>query len=39
MRYLEKVARDVSQGKAHFTEHELLEVDEQCDYFGKIEWI
>lgn len=28
MRYLEKVARDVSQGKAHFTEHELLEVDE-----------
>lgn len=28
MRYLEKIARDVSQGKAHFAEHELSEVDE-----------
>lgn len=26
--YLEKIAQDVRQGKAHFTEHELLEVDE-----------
>ena len=28
MRYLEKIARDVAQGKAHFAEHELSEVDE-----------
>lgn len=28
MRYLEKIARDITQGKAHFAEHELLEVDE-----------
>lgn len=27
MRYLEKIARDVAQGKAHFAEHELLEED------------
>lgn len=28
MRYLEKIAHDVAQGKARFAEHELLEVDE-----------
>lgn len=28
MCYLEKIAHDVAQGKAHFSEHELLEVDE-----------
>lgn len=28
MHYLEKIARDVADGKAHFAEHELLEVDE-----------
>lgn len=28
IRYLEKIARDVAQGKAHFAEHKLLEVDE-----------
>ena len=28
MRYLEKIARDIAQGKAHFEEHELLEVEE-----------
>lgn len=27
MRYLEGIARDVAQGKAHFAEHELLEAD------------
>ncbi len=28
MRYLESIARDIREGKAHFTEHELIEVDE-----------
>lgn len=28
MRYLEKIVHDVTQGKAHFAEHELLEVDD-----------
>ncbi len=28
MRHLEKIARDDTQGKAHFAEHELLEGDE-----------
>lgn len=28
MHYLEKIARDVADGKAYFAEHELLEVDE-----------
>lgn len=28
IRYLEKIARDVAQGKAHFSEHEILEVDD-----------
>lgn len=28
MRYLEKVARDVSEGRARFAEHELIEADE-----------
>lgn len=28
MRYLEKITHDVAYGKAHFSEHELLEVDE-----------
>ncbi len=28
IRYLEQIANDVAQGKAHFAEHELLEVDE-----------
>ena len=26
--YLEKIARDIAQGKGHFAEHELLEVDD-----------
>ncbi len=29
MRYLEKIARDVAQGQAHFAEHELMETEEQ----------
>jgi DNA-damage-inducible protein J len=28
IRYLEKIARDITEGKAHFSEHELIEVDE-----------
>ena len=28
MRYLEKIAHDVTEGKAHFMEHELSEADE-----------
>ncbi|MCI8991504.1 MAG: type II toxin-antitoxin system RelB/DinJ family antitoxin [Eubacterium sp.] len=28
MHYLEKIVRDVAQGKAHFAEHELLEADD-----------
>ena len=28
MRYLEQVAREVAEGRAHFAEHELVEVDE-----------
>lgn len=28
MRYLEQIARDVVEGKAHFAEHELLGVGE-----------
>ena len=28
IRYLEQIANDVAQGKAHFAEHELLEADE-----------
>ena len=27
MRYLEKIAREVKEGKAHFAEHDLIEVD------------
>lgn len=27
MRYLEQMARDISEGRAHFSEHELLEDD------------
>lgn len=27
IRYLESVIRDMKEGKAHFTEHELLDVD------------
>lgn len=27
MRYLESIARDIRDGKAHFEEHELIEVD------------
>lgn len=27
MRHLEKVMRDVKEGKAHFAEHDLIEVD------------
>lgn len=27
IRYLEKIARDVKEGKAHFAEHDLIEVD------------
>lgn len=28
IRYLEQIAHDVVQGKAHFSEHELMEVEE-----------
>ncbi len=28
MRYLEKVVRDIEEGRAHFAEHDLIEVDE-----------
>ena len=28
MRYLEQIAREVAEGRAHFAEHELVEVDE-----------
>lgn len=28
VRYLESVARDIKEGKAHFVEHDLVEVDE-----------
>ena len=28
MRYLEEIAQDVAQGKAHFEEHELTEVED-----------
>lgn len=28
MRYLENIARDIKEGKAHFAEHDLIEVDE-----------
>lgn len=28
IRYLEKIVSDVKEGRAHFAEHELLEVDE-----------
>ena len=28
IRYLEKIAQDIKDGKAHFTEHDLIEVDE-----------
>lgn len=27
MRYLESIARDIKEGKAHFAEHNLIEVD------------
>lgn len=27
IRYLENIMRDVKEGKAHFSEHELIEVD------------
>ena len=27
IRYLEKIMQDIREGKAHFTEHELIEVD------------
>ena len=28
IRYSEKIAQDIKDGKAHFTEHDLIEVDE-----------
>ncbi len=28
IRYLENLVRDIKDGKAHFTEHDLIEVDE-----------
>ena len=28
IRYLENIARDIKEGKAHFAEHDLIEVDE-----------
>ena len=27
LRYLEGIARDIKEGRAHFTEHDLIEVD------------
>lgn len=27
VRYLENIARDIKEGRAHFAEHELIEVD------------
>lgn len=27
IRYLERIAKDIHEGKAHFSEHELIEVD------------
>ena len=27
IRYLENIARDIKDGKAHFTEHDLIEVE------------
>ncbi len=27
IRYLESIARDIKEGKAHFAEHDLIEVD------------
>lgn len=27
IRYLERIARDIKEGKAHFAEHDLIEVD------------
>lgn len=29
LRYLEQVARDVKEGRAHFAEHELLEAEDE----------
>lgn len=29
MRYLEKIAYDITQGQAHFSEHELIEAEDQ----------
>lgn len=29
IRYLEKIAQDIRDGKAHFEEHELIEVDDE----------
>lgn len=29
IRYLETIARDIREGKAHFSEHELIQVDDQ----------
>ena len=28
MRHLEKIIRDVKEGRAHFAEHELIDLDE-----------
>ncbi len=28
MRYLERIIRDVKEGRAHFAEHELIDPDE-----------
>lgn len=28
IRYLENIVRDIKEGKAHFAEHDLIEVDE-----------
>ena len=28
IKYLEQINRDIKEGKAHFTEHELIEVDD-----------
>jgi DNA-damage-inducible protein J len=27
IRYLEKIAQEIKEGKAHFAEHDLIEVD------------
>ena len=30
MKYLKKYRKDIDEGRAHFAEHDLIEVDDQC---------